>query len=245
MHSSILRQIWLHSKARCLFFRRIFTAITFPFSTFLAWASEENEPGLLYLEWLFNHMMRDLYHTPPAVTQGGIFIVPHLLWHREGSLLCHTCCDTGRDLYCTTPAAHDTGRDLYCTTPAVTHGGIFVVPHLLHMTQGGIFIVPHLLHTTQGGIFIVPHLLWHREGSLLYHTCCTWHREGTSLCHIYCDTGRDLYYTTPAVIQGEIFIVTQGSQCLRCDLMDLLTYSPSTTAKQCWGGVITRIPICL
>jgi hypothetical protein len=45
--------------------------------------------------------------------------MPHMLWHREGSLSCHTCCDTGRNLYRATPAV--TGRKLlYCATPTMT-----------------------------------------------------------------------------------------------------------------------------
>jgi hypothetical protein len=40
---------------------------------------------------------------------GGIFIMPHLLWHTEGSLSCHTFCDTGRYLYHATPAVTRAG----------------------------------------------------------------------------------------------------------------------------------------
>jgi hypothetical protein len=74
---------------------------------------------------------RDLYHVTPvvtqegggclyratsAVTQGGVFIVPHLLWYREGSLSWYTCCETG--------------KDLYCATPVVTRGLSFLWPYL-------------------------------------------------------------------------------------------------------------------
>jgi hypothetical protein len=86
-----------------------------------------------------------------AFEQGGIFIAPHLLWHR----------------------AFEQGR-IFIVPHLLWHrafeqGRIFIVLHLLWHRGDLYYATPAV---TQGEIFMVPYLLWLKEGSLLCHTCC-------------------------------------------------------------------------